>query len=307
MKISMKRRIIRTVLQALVGVAICVTLNTVIDDPRLFNGKEVVGLFFVILLITFTIGTKTSALAYKKEMASIGKLEGVHVSAQAVDDIKTSSTGTNTRATSGNTKTTVAMENPEGSEKLMQGYQDRFDTVVRKMKMNTTAFQVGDQVTIPLEGFGIFTATAQKVGPDGTLFLFDDSVVSRQMNEDDINKGGYTASELRKWIDEKLFVCFPRDWQLRIRELTLPTYGQIFGHDDFYEKFEPDEDEQFPLMKDRKNRIAFLKGEWEWYWLKNATKKNVSAAGFAYVSAYGLAAYYDASDSCGVRPVFLVG
>lgn len=56
LKISMKRRIIRTVLQALVGVAICVTLNTVIDDPRLFNGKEVVGLFFVILLITFTIG-----------------------------------------------------------------------------------------------------------------------------------------------------------------------------------------------------------------------------------------------------------
>jgi hypothetical protein len=252
------------------------------------------------------ISTST-ALAYEKEMASIGKPESVQVSVQAVDDIKTISTGTNTRATSGNTKTTVAMKKPEGSKKLMQGYQDRFDTVVRKMKMNTTAFQVGDQVTIPLEGFGIFTATAQKVGPDGTLFLFDDSVVTREMNEDNVNEGGYAASELRKWIDEKLFVCFPRDWQFRILELTLPTYGQIFGHDDFYEKVEPDEDEQFPLMKDRKNRIAFLKDVWEWYWLKNATKKNVSAARFATVDAAGTAYCNVASLSLGVRPVFLVG
>lgn len=220
-----------------------------------------------------------------KRVASLGKLEGVHVGVQAVDD----------------------MGHQKGSEKPMQGYQDRFDTVVRKTKMNTTAFQVGDQVTIPLEGFGVFTATAQKVGPDGTLFLFDDSVVTRQMNEKDVNKGGYAESELRKWIDEKLFACFPRDWQLRIRELTLPTYGQIFGHDDFYEKFEPDEDEQFPLMKDHKNRIAFLKGEWEWYWLKNATKKNVSAAAFASVHDLGSAYYGNASNSFGVRPVFLVG
>ncbi len=220
-----------------------------------------------------------------KRVASLSKLEGVHVGVQAVDDIG----------------------NQKGSEKLMQGYQDRFDTVVRKMKMSTTAFQVGDQVTIPLEGFGIFTATAQKVGPDGTLFLFDDSVVTRQMNKDNVNKGGYAESELRKWIDEKLFACFPRDWQLRVRELTLPTYGQIFGHDDFYEKFEPDEDEQFPLMKDRKNRIAFLKGEWEWYWLKNATNKNVSAAIFAFVSGNGFASFGAASTSFGVRPVFLVG
>lgn len=240
-----------------------------------------------------------------KRVATLGKLDGVHVGVQAVGDIKTIST--DARATSGKTETTVAMENQKGSKMLMQGYQDRFDTVVRKMKMNTTAFQVGDQVTIPLEGFGVFTATAQKVGPNGTLFLFDDSVVARQMNEDNVNEGGYAGSELRKWIDEKLFGCFPRDWQLRIRELTLPTYGQIFGHDDFYEKFEPDEDEQFPLMKDRKNRIAFLKGEWEWYWLKNATKKNVSAAVFALVSDGGAALCNGASRSCGVRPVFLVG
>lgn len=60
MKTSMARRIVRrivrTVLQALVGVVICVTLNAVINDPLLFNGKEVVNLFFVILLITFALG-----------------------------------------------------------------------------------------------------------------------------------------------------------------------------------------------------------------------------------------------------------
>lgn len=52
-------------------------------------------------------------------MASLGKLEGVHVDTQAVDD----------------------MENQKGSEKQMQKYQDRFDMVVRKVKMSTTGLR----------------------------------------------------------------------------------------------------------------------------------------------------------------------
>ena len=40
----------------------------------------------------------------------------------------------------------------------------------------------------------------------------------------------------------------------------------------------------------------------QWYWLRDV----VSSAGFAYVGSYGLADYYSASGSYGVRPAFLI-
>ena len=80
----------------------------------------------------------------------------------------------------------------------------------------------------------------------------------------------------------------------------------MFGHDDEWdnEHFEPDEDEQLPLMKERKNRVAYLNNEWEWGWLRNATKKSVSGADFAYVGDDGGTACNGASRSGGVRPEF---
>ena len=60
-------------------------------------------------------------------------------------------------------------------------------------------------------------------------------------------------------------------------------------------------------MENRRERIAFQgseTGTWEWYWLQN--KVEDSASDFAYVNLYGNAAYSDASNSLGVRPVFLL-
>lgn len=76
----------------------------------------------------------------------------------------------------------------------------------------------------------------------------------------------------------------------------------IFGHDEFYNKFEPDDDFQLPCMKVCKNRIATLEDDTRWYWLRNATKKDVSAARFAYVDDSGYADYYGAGCLLGVRP-----
>ena len=45
-------------------------------------------------------------------------------------------------------------------------------------------------------------------------------------------------------------------------------------------------------------------GTWEWYWLQN--KVEDSASTFAFVDNYGIADYDDASNSPGVRPVFLL-
>lgn len=177
--------------------------------------------------------------------------------------------------------------------------------VLKKQELETSSIQVGDQIVIQLTGFGEFTATAQKITDKGTLFLFDDCVAEQPMNKKYTNKGGYEKSDLCKWISDVLSVAFPENLINRIDNLTIPTYGQMFGHDDWYnDVMEPDDDEQLPLMKKRKNRIADFNDNYEWYWMQNATKKEVSAAYFAFVYSYGSASYTDASYSGGVRPAF---
>lgn len=166
--------------------------------------------------------------------------------------------------------------------------------------------KVGDQININLTGLGEFTATAQKITDKGIVFLFDDCVVDRPINNDYTNKGGYKKSDLCEWINTELLNAFPDEIKSRIINLTIPTYGQMFGHDNFYDNFEPDEDAQFPLMKKRKNRVADFKDYYEWYWMQNATKKEVSSAYFADVYGNGVASYAGASASYGVRPVFLL-
>ena len=178
--------------------------------------------------------------------------------------------------------------------------------VLRKQELETSSIQVGDQIIIQLTGFGEFTATAQKITDKGTLFLFDDCVAESIMNAGGTNKGGYEKSDLCKWINDVLLAVFPKDLRNRISDLSIPTYGQMFGHDRYNDVMEPDNDEQLSLMKKRKNRIADFDDDYEWYWLKNATKKEVSAAAFAIVNHYGTAYYTGASYSYGVRPAFLL-
>lgn len=58
-------------------------------------------------------------------------------------------------------------------------------------------------------------------------------------------------------------------------------------------------------MKERANRVAERKGEsYEWGWLQN--KYVQSATDFCYVGADGIADYWGASNSVGVRPAFLI-
>ena len=77
-----------------------------------------------------------------------------------------------------------------------------------------------------------------------------------------------------------------------------------FGWDDEWDRnhFEADNDKQLPLMKQRRNRVAYYNNECEFGWLRNATKKEFSSAYFAYVNDDGLTDCNGASDSYGVRP-----
>lgn len=177
---------------------------------------------------------------------------------------------------------------------------------LRKQKIETANIQVGDQIVIPLAELGEFTATAHKVTDEGVMFIFDNYITCRPMNNRSINKGGFEKSDLKKWMDTVLLMAFPEELRDKIYGLTLPTVGQIVGHEDEWDNknLEPDSDEQLPLMKECKNRIACFEDGLTWGWLRNATKEEFSSARFAHLGLYGDTSFSNASSSRGVRPEF---
>lgn len=185
--------------------------------------------------------------------------------------------------------------------------------VKRTVTMKVNNFEIGDQITVKLREYGKFTATAHEITDEGTLFMFDDCVCERPMNEENTNECGYLKSDLRKFVTQDLLKAFPDKLLARMVKddngdlISVPTYGQIFGKD-WYDEWsqknvEIDQREQLPLMEKRKNRIADLNGERCWYWLQNKIR---SSSNFAVVSANVRAYATVASYSNGVRPIFLI-
>lgn len=178
--------------------------------------------------------------------------------------------------------------------------------VLRREGLETREVMVEDQILVSLAEFGDFTATAHKITNKGVLFIFDEYVARKPMNNKNANKGGYKKSNLKRWIDSVLLEAFPEELRNRIADLSIPTVGELFGNENEWrnKRFEPDTDEQLPLMEGRENRVAYFNNESEWGWLRNATKEKLSSADFACVNDIGRLDYSYASDSGGVRPEF---
>lgn len=168
--------------------------------------------------------------------------------------------------------------------------------VLRKVSVEVNEgkqYCVGDQITVRMKELGNFTATVQAIEEDSVVFMFDDIITK------------HNHHEIQEWLDNDILPLFPETFN--VAEITLPTCGQIFGDDEWCRKFfdfEPDTDERFELMKRRGNRVCDYDGDWEWWWLKNQSKK--LATGFASVGSYGRVNYAGASASLGVRPVFRI-
>lgn len=177
--------------------------------------------------------------------------------------------------------------------------------VIRKTATRSKEILTGDQIQV-----GKYTATCQIITPNGALFLLDQYLdQAYPMNEENTNRGGYEASDLRKTLQSEEVLKIFAEYRDRMQPfdngdlLRIPFFGEIFGKEDA-NYFEPDDCEQWPLMKDRKNRIAFRDNSWEWGWLQN--KRKGSAANFCGVDLSGYASYWLASNSFGVRPAFLI-
>ena len=177
--------------------------------------------------------------------------------------------------------------------------------VMRRVKIEVNRPKIGDRIRVDH-----YTATCQKITPNGAIFLLDQYLDKAfPMNWNDTNKGGYPESDLRKALqsDEVLNIFADiRDYMVPFDNgdlLRIPFAGEMFG-DEVPQWIESDSNEQWPLMTDAHNRTASRCGDPEWGWLAN-TSRDTSPA-FCSVTAYGAANGWLASALFGVRPVFIV-
>lgn len=161
--------------------------------------------------------------------------------------------------------------------------------IFRKTEFDTDDFMIGDQIDC---GFGL--ATCQKVTEEGALFFTDD--YDNETRE---------RTDLLEYLNsEEGLAGFPDEIRERlVGEVRVPYAGEMFPKDEI-DFLEEDGCEQLPLMKERRNRIAFCQGDWEWGWLMNRSKR--CAAYFGYVSYRGYADSGSASYANGVRRAFLI-
>lgn len=176
--------------------------------------------------------------------------------------------------------------------------------IKRSFEFETENFEVGDRIDIHLEDYGDFTATAQRVSEEGAIFLFDSIVLMRQLNELESENRGYAESDLRKWLENEFTNAFPEGIRAKIKQITIPTFGQIFGNSPYHSNFEPDNDEQFPAMRECKNRLRLYMDHMNCYWLQNSVK-NRGDEYCALVTNDGCGGYGSAKSRFGVLPILI--
>ena len=194
--------------------------------------------------------------------------------------------------------------------------------VKRMIKTETDKFEIGDIISFKLTDGEKIKAMAVRETAEGMLFITVDCLNEEQpmfknpggMGSMEIN---YFNSDLRHWLKNEVLAKFPEEIRSRMVGmpigdefdlLRIPTENEIFGENP-YGKEESDDVKRFKGMKKRRNRIAFDRSEkgvekWQWYWLQNRVEG--TAANFAIVYTDGIAFCASASDSYGVRPVFLL-
>jgi len=181
--------------------------------------------------------------------------------------------------------------------------------VQRTIMIETDDYEVGDVITFSLTTGEVVSAMAVRQEEDGMLFVFVDCLKDEYpMNETDTTKGGYEASNLRKVLNTDILSSFPAVIRNRMKpvykedKLRLLTAMEVFGENEYGDE---DNGVYLPLMKKRRNRIAFqgyATDEWEWYWLQNTYR----ASAFVCVLPIGSANFANASNSLGVRPAFKI-
>ena len=178
--------------------------------------------------------------------------------------------------------------------------------VLRKAEIeNPAEFKIGDQIDC---GFGL--ATCQKATEEGALFFTDDydnetrkhTGLMQYLNSEE-GLAGFRGDVRERLVPFNNIFIGQADGTNMKALVRMPFAGEMFEKDetDFLEE---DDYEQLPLMKEKRNRIAFCQNARGWGWLMNHSDEY--AATFGAVSYVGYACYHVASLSGGVRRAFLI-
>ena len=175
--------------------------------------------------------------------------------------------------------------------------------VYRETQTEAEHIRIGDKIDIEIDK-KTWKATAVHREGNRVLFVLDEVICKHRMNPEDTTKGGYEASEMRKYLDE-LTKTIP-DEILNVMQpdslgnyLWLLSMQEVHGIDEDWN----DDDGQIEWFKDRRHRIAPHNGKDANWWLRSVA----SAANFAYVDGGGYAGNNDASHTwVGVRPAFAI-
>jgi hypothetical protein len=178
--------------------------------------------------------------------------------------------------------------------------------VARKVKIHVNPSEVvmGDVMTIKLKNGRKFTATAIDNKNGEILFVFDDCVCERPMNEKGGTEGGYEKSDMRKYLTEEFYELLPDKLKNKLLadsngdKVFLLSLEEVTGCDSDFN----DCPGQLEYFKARKNRVADYEGNYAAWWLRSV----VSSANFAVVRYAGHADSDGASGAIGVRPAFAI-
>ena len=179
--------------------------------------------------------------------------------------------------------------------------------VIRKIKIKTTGYALGDQIIFKLKDGRKFSATCHRKEGNRALFVFDQIVGRMPMNENGSTKGGCLESDIRRWLHSDFYDLLPNKIKKSIvrdnGEYVRLLYAyEVFG-DDYPWEHDEIPDDQLPLMQKRRARIALdLDDDMAAWWLRDV----VNSTNFASVNASGYAGSNSASNSSGVRPAFTI-
>jgi len=163
---------------------------------------------------------------------------------------------------------------------------------------------VGDKIKIKPTDGRKYTATAIDKNDKRILFIFDECIAKRPMNEEGGTEGGYLESDLREYLAEEFYNLLPAKLQARLipdengDELYLLSLKEVCGCDENFD----DCAGQLEFFKIRKNRVADYKNDYAYWWLRDV----VSSADFALAAAAGGCGCSFASYAFGVRPAFAI-
>lgn len=154
------------------------------------------------------------------------------------------------------------------------------------------------------------------------VMQFRNCVLTKRVNASNTNAGGYAASELYIWLNDKFkagLVSALGDYLYKIRRLLsekdswewaddtvfLPTEHEVWGTDVWSEKWDGGFQAQWPAYRDSAiYKVKRYNGSRMWWW--EASPYSENAVSFCNVYYYGFANYYLASVAGGLPPAFCV-